>query len=268
MFLRDFSVFSVVPLLTLVKANYLGEARLRMYDDLQLGKISELGQRYLSGQLRQHQLAGSIQLSQQQDVQHVAQFSHEQQAKLIARGLAALSASEVAFSVLAAGASTRMDLQKLPAQVTHMLQRMGVTEVPTSKALVPVVELDEQTLSYLDLFLINVRRFSEQTSSSADIVLFVSEKNRLEINAHLTAVKNQGVADDRMILFEQPLAPQIVATEADLKKAEKNFASETWSEAWRSLDVSPRHGLPEKKPAGHGEFLHQLVESGTLAPAD
>ena len=235
-----------------------------MSSELQLGHVSELGQRYLNHELRQHQLQGEIVASRAGDVQGYDSFSPSQRQRLLRLARDAVAEGQVAYGVLAAGASSRMDLRQLPHAVAEMLARSGKDELPMSKALVPVVEVDGQPLNYLDFFLINVRRFSEQTGTQNPVLLFVSERNRAEIAQHLLQAEYRGVAAEKIMIFEQPLEPQIVATEADVQKAERNFTETNLDEVRELSRRYGGHDIAVHKPAGHGEFLHQLVESGTL----
>jgi hypothetical protein len=91
----------------------------------------------------------------------------------------------------------------------------------------------------------------------------VSETNGEEIERHV-ARASQIPAGDVMI-FRQSLDAQIVATVADVERARKNFASE--SDFARARELSKEFAgcdLAVRKPGGHGEFLHQLISSGTL----
>jgi hypothetical protein len=229
-----------------------------------VGPISELGRRYLAGELRQHQMTGEIVLSRREDAPHVEDLptAGRREADELAR--AALGDGQLAFGVLAAGASSRMDLQQLPPQVAAMLRASGRTELPSSKALVPVIEIDGEPLNYLDLFLTNVFRFQEQLGVENHVLLFVSERNHKEIVEHLRKVRYRGLSPERVLLFEQPLAPQIVATESDVRRFERNFVEVDFAQVCHFSARYAGHDLPLKKPAGHGEFLHQLVASGML----
>lgn len=230
-----------------------------------VGSISELGQRYLDGELQQQMLCGDIRLSVKQDVPRTADFPPSQRDEVRQLGMAALANGRVAFGVLAAGASSRMNLQDLPSDVAEMLQQTEKDDLPLSKALVPVIAREGQVYNYLDLFLVNCRRYLEQVEATAKTVIFVSEKNEAEIREHLDSCQNQGLDAEQVWDFVQPIEPQIVASVEDVIKAESNFPAEAFESV---KEFSKKHAaceLPHGKPAGHGEFLHQLVASGTLA---
>ena len=96
------------------------------------------------------------------------------------------------------------------------------------------------------------------------LVVFVSDANAEEIESFLEA-HHSVVGQQRQIVFRQPLAPQLVATESDVQRARKNFASQ--EDFQSALEFSRRcagHELEIGKPAGHGEFLHQMIASGAI----
>ncbi len=229
-----------------------------------LGPISDLGRRYLDGELRQRQLGDRIEPSHREEVPYIEDFSEVQRNQARKLGRQTLVARKVAFGVLAAGASSRMDLQQLPPEVADLLRTSGRSEFPISKALVPAIRLQGETLNYLDLFLLNVARFQQQSGVDNHLLLFTSERNRGEIVEHLEQVAYRGLSPDRVLIFEQPLAPQIVATVEDVTRFERNFSEVDFSKVQEFSAQHAGRELPTKKPAGHGEFLHQLVASGMV----
>lgn len=226
-----------------------------------IGELGPLGRAYLAGELRQATLRGEFRPSRREDVEALLSIPPGERQRFVARALQELRAGRVAFGVLAAGASTRMDLASMPESARRLLERSGRSQ-PKSKAMVPVVEIDGQVLSFLDLFLRNCRRLSEETASSCPVLLLLSDANASEIEAHLERCGRFGVP---VVTFRQPLDRQIVATPQDLERARRNFSSAAEFDA--ALEISRRfagHTVDVPKPAGHGEFLHQLVSSGTL----
>lgn len=229
-----------------------------------IGAISPLGQRYLDGKLRGSQLTGEFQLSQREDIESLDSITDEHRAAWLERGRETLP-GKVAFGVLAAGASSRMALKDMPEACREMLAITGQTDVPASKALVPVY-LDSsgespEVLTFLDLFLRNVEQMRRQHGIDNPAVLLSSESNGDEIDAHLAQVNAE-----RVLVFRQPLAPQIAATPADVEAAKKNFKNEAdLAQARERAQQWAGREVLIGKPAGHGEFLHQLVASGMLA---
>ncbi|MGH7900036.1 MAG: UTP--glucose-1-phosphate uridylyltransferase, partial [Candidatus Binatia bacterium] len=228
----------------------------------EIGGRSALGEAYLAGRLAQAPLRGDFRLSRREDVRGVEEIRGPELRAAIDRGLAALRDGSVAFGILAAGASTRMDLTAMPGAARRLLERAGRREI-RSKALVPVVEHGGVVLTFLDLFLVNVERFSSETASRCPMLALVSETNAEEIEAYIRAAGR--IAPERVVTFRQTLDRQIIATAADVERARKNFASAADVES--ALELSRAYAgfdLDVPKPAGHGEFLHQLISSGTL----
>lgn len=232
-----------------------------------IGDILDLGRRYLSGDMRQHRVSSNIELSRRGDIPDFRSASEAEQTEWFEAGLHELQSGSVVFGILAAGASSRMDLKRLPDQVQTLLERAGSMDLPQSKALVPVVEQDGEVHTFLDLFLHNVRRLAAEADIAPQTLLFVSEKNKEELLSHVAA----RFAEEPHVVtgvrhFMQPLEPQIIARVEDVERARGNFASE--ADFRSALEVSQGHAghaLHVPKPAGHGEFLHQLIESGTAA---
>jgi CTP:molybdopterin cytidylyltransferase MocA len=82
----------------------------------QFGPISDLGKRYLAGSLRQQHLEGDFSPSVRDDVVHCEDLNTAHEA-LEKAALEQLRQGRVAFGVLAAGASSRMHLRDIPADV-------------------------------------------------------------------------------------------------------------------------------------------------------
>lgn len=228
----------------------------------EIGARSALGEAYLGGGLAQAKLRGEFRPSRREDVVEIECLDRSERHEAVARGIEALRRGEVAYGVLAAGASTRMSLADVPAAARRLLERVHRAEIH-SKAMVPVVEVGGRVLSFIDLFLANVARLSRETATSCPIVVLVSEANAAEIGAHIDRAAALPAGD--VLAVRQSLDRQIVASAADVERARRNFASErdvdgalALSRAFAGCDLS----VP--KPGGHGEFLHQLVSSGTL----
>lgn len=223
-----------------------------------------LGDAYLAGRLRQEPLRGEFRPSRKEDVEAVADLAPERRRRLVARAIESLRRGEVATAMLAAGASTRMDVASMPGSARRLLELSGRPQ-PASKAMVPVVEVGGRVYSFLDLFFRNAARFARETGTRFPVVLLLSEANAAEIAGGLEAEGRYGLASEDVITFAQTLDRQIVATPDDVERARKNFASD--DDAASALEISRAfagHDIDVPKPAGHGEFLHQLISSGTL----
>jgi hypothetical protein len=228
----------------------------------EIGARGALGEAYLGGRLAQARLRGEFRPSRREDVAEIEALGAEEREAAIAAGLGVLRSGEVAYGVLAAGASTRMNLAEVPPEARRLLERVGRAELK-SKALVPVVEVGGRVLSFLDLFLANVERLSAETGTACPVVVLVSETNGEEIERHVARASK--IPADDVMTFRQSLDAQIVATVADIERAHKNFASE--GDLASALALSKEFAgcdLAVRKPGGHGEFLHQLISSGTL----
>ncbi len=187
-----------------------------MFDSQGVGQVSALGQRYLDGELRQQKLSGAFELSRQGDIPELATLDAQESRRLRDVGLSAMS-GRVAFCVLAAGASSRMDLKRLPQRVQQMLTDSGASQMPASKALVPVATHQGRVLSFLDVFLYNVAGFAPEHSRNNPVVVFTSDSNSDEIEERLRD-HPAGIASDRLVVFRQPLEPQLTATVGDLER--------------------------------------------------
>lgn len=231
----------------------------------EIGERTALGQAYLDGGLRQRPLQGEFRPSARRDVEAVAGLSPIDRGRAMARALAALRRGEVATAMLAAGASTRMNVAGMPASARRLLELSG-REQPLSKAMVPVVEVDGRVYNFLDLFLLNAARLARETEARSPVLLLVSEANAAEIHGALEAADWYGLGRENVPTFAQTLDRQIIATPEDVARARRNFASE--ADVVSALELSrffAGHELDVPKPAGHGEFLHQMISSGTLA---
>lgn len=221
-----------------------------------------LGEAYLNGRLAQATLSGEFRPSRREDVCAIDGLGAGERRAAVALGLDAVRRGEVAYGVLAAGASTRMNLAEVPPAARGLLERAGRAELK-SKAMVPVVEIGGRVFSFLDLFVANVIRFSGETGTQCPMLVLVSEANAAEIEAYLGGLRELPPRD--VLTFRQTLDPQIVATPADVERARKNFTSDR--DVDDALELSKAFAgcaLSVPKPGGHGEFLHQMVSSGTL----
>src|SRR5262249_14332720 len=80
----------------------------------EIGPPSPLGEAYLEGRLAQARLSGEFRPSRRKDVPEIERLDPRERSAAIARGIAALRRGEVGYGVLAAGASTRMNLAEVP----------------------------------------------------------------------------------------------------------------------------------------------------------
>lgn len=220
--------------------------------------------RYLSGQLRQAVLQPGFIPSRVEDVPHIDQLPRTQRDAWLDAGLGCVRQGQVAFGILAAGAASRMDVHQLPFTAQQLLKKAGRETLPQSKALVPVWEFQGRVWTYLDLFVANVSRLSQQAAAHGPVVLFVSESNQAEYPPHLASLAESGYEVRNIVLLIQPLVPAFVATASDAARASSHFPQDELESVLGYCHAHAGELLPQKKPAGHGEFLHQLIESGLL----
>jgi hypothetical protein len=233
----------------------------------EIGPISTMGKRYLEGDLRQDALSEAIRPSNEGDIADVRSLCDDDVKRWRVEASGVLRRGEVVFGLLAAGASSRMDTSKLPQAARELLAKSGRDCVPQSKALVPVVENRDRVYTFLDLFMHNVQRFAEATNSGPKSLLFVSETNESEISEHLkTQFGDQEELLGGLHKVVQRMEPQIVATLEEASRRRDNFDDQlAWEQACRLSESFAGRQLNVPKPAGHGEFLHQLIASGKAA---
>ncbi|MBI4971065.1 MAG: UTP--glucose-1-phosphate uridylyltransferase, partial [Candidatus Omnitrophica bacterium] len=237
------------------------------------------GAMYFKGELTTTPLAKKFRPSRANDVTAIDTITDEAERRgLMTLALKSIINGEGVISTLAAGASSRMNVKEAPKEVRDMVAGRDIL----SKAGVPIGMKDGQVYTFLGAFLKNIARLQDQISKKvgqriAPTVLILSnDEYRRELDVELAENHNYGVDPSQLLIFHQQLGNQFVATPADVKKLfeggkidEARFIqAKALSE---SAQVELAQGkqaavmLPnEKTPLGHGEFLHQLVSSGTL----
>ena len=230
----------------------------------EIGARSALGEAYLEGRLAQARLRGEFRPSRREDVTEIERLARAERSAAIARGIEALRRGEVAYGVLAAGASTRMNLAEVPPEAHRLLERAGGAEIK-SKAMVPVVEIDGRVLSFLDLFLANVVRLSSETRTSCPIVLLVSEANRRRDRATRRPGRGDFAGSGFHVSPGARSRRSSPASPTSSARARTSRASATSNALSSCRGASPAASSRSAEPGGHGEFLHQLISSGTLA---
>lgn len=226
--------------------------------------FGDILRRYVQGQVRQTVLEPGFVPSRKEDVPHVDSLPRNVRDSWWQLGLQRVQAGQVAYAVLAAGAASRMDPKQLPEAARTLLERAGRKEVPRGKALIPVCQYGDRVWTYLDLFATNVARFLEQSSGHGPVIIFCSSANADECQEHLRAAGYGGLADTSVWQLVQPLVPAVVARPEDAIAARAHFPPEEWEAVLRHAQQHAGELLPYQKPAGHGEFLHQLMASGMV----
>src|SRR2546423_11513309 len=125
----------------------------------EIGERSALGEASVEGRLAQARLRGEFRPSRREDVTAIDSLDTAARRAAIAEGLGALRRGEVAYGVLAAGASTRMSLSDVPDAARRLLERAGRGGIK-SKAVGPGAGGDGRGLRFFDFFFANRRELS------------------------------------------------------------------------------------------------------------
>lgn len=244
----------------------------------------ETGLRYWRGELQTAPIARPFRASRREDVVDASSLPAEK--KLHYARLAARSVlnGEGVFSMLVAGASSRMNILEAPDDVRRLMGGRGVL----SKAAVPAgVDAEGRASTYLEEFGLNVSRFlallgaeakhagASSRISENEILLLSNDEYRAEHDAILERAKHFGFDKKRVRFIHQKLGPKFVATPADVEKLRTALGeSGRFEEALkisRDAEQKIRSGKNdavildgERDPLGHGEYFHELVASGEL----
>ena len=238
----------------------------------------EIAARYFKGELKTTPFLEEFRASVKEDVPVIKDFSVQKRTQLIIRALKSLADNQGVIGILAAGASTRMNLLDAPADVKNLLGNKDIK----SKASVPVGLIKNQAISFLGAFLINLARLEEQISKAIDkkidlkILILSNNDYRAELDEQLREHDYYNLKPEQFVIFHQELGHQMIATPEDaLKTSEKLKSSDEDKKA--ALEISQKaqeefskNNLEalmlkdEKAPLGHGEFFHQLISSGTF----
>lgn len=238
----------------------------------------EIASQYFKGTLKTTPFATAFRASEEEDVPAINKLSEKRRKELMELALASLMNNEGVISVLAAGASTRMNPLDAPEDVKKIL---GFKDIK-SKASVPLGIVDDKVYTFLGAFLINLARLQEQIKLSFSvqpdlrILILSNDDYRPELDEQLQENNFFGLKKEQLIIFHQELGNQMIATKKDaLALSEKlelsdddKKAAVTLSEAAQEkFSKGDREALMlagEKAPLGHGEFLHQMISSGTF----
>lgn len=161
------------------------------------------GVRYWNGELRTTPIARDFRPSRKGDVLDINELSDEQRLELERLGILSLFKGEGYISMLAGGASSRMNPQEVPADVQILINEMGYGKklfalfkgtilgrpIIKSKAVVPIGRNSEgNVLTYLDLFGFNLFRLFESLEREA------RESGDQELDRQAASLWNNDVA--------------------------------------------------------------------------
>lgn len=243
----------------------------------------ETGLRYWKGELHTAPIARPFRASRREDVADAVQWPVDQTTRYAETAARSVLAGEGVFSMLVAGASSRMNVLEAPEDVRRLMPAHGVL----SKAAVPAgLDAEGKPSTYLEEFGLNVSRFLSRMESLArrrglpcqtaknEILLLSNGDYRAEHDEILKRNAFFGLDRRRIRFMHQPLGPKFVATPADVEKLRSSLEPERFQEALAiSQDVKRRLEQDdpqavilegESDPLGHGEYFHELVSSGEL----
>ncbi|MDD4908048.1 MAG: UTP--glucose-1-phosphate uridylyltransferase, partial [Candidatus Omnitrophica bacterium] len=243
-----------------------------------------LGNKYWDGVLKTTVITRPFRGSRKEDIRDVTTAAEEEGARLERLAMLSLLKGEGYITALIAGASSRMNLREAPEGIKQMIG--GKTLL--SKAAVPVGEVEGKVITYLDAFGISISRLLKEIDQEAvraglpsrvfenTIGLLSNDQYRPEHDAILAASGYYGLPEGQIRFFHQPLGAKFVGTPAEVEalyaakkfKTEQQYrealalAQEVEQARVKNPEVVILEG--ERDPWGHGEFFHQMVESGEL----
>lgn len=244
----------------------------------------ETGLRYWRGELKTAPIARPFRASRREDTPDACEFPASKAAEYRRRAAKSILAGEGVFSMLVAGASSRMNPLEAPDEVRKLLGGRNTL----SKAAVPVgVDASGKAPSYLEEFGLNISRFLKAIETQAktagleskalenEVLLLSNDDYRAEHDGILGQSGYFGLDRSRVRFIHQKLGPKFVATPADVEKARTALGSEERFQAAMAIARGVEEKLKagkneavilegERDPLGHGEYFHELVASGEL----
>ena len=98
----------------------------------------------------------------------VDELSADERKRFVERALASLTAGVGVTGALAAGQSSRMNPKLAPSEVQELVERMyGAPRGLESKAAVPIGQIDEQVVTFLGAFALNLARLDAAVKNAA-----------------------------------------------------------------------------------------------------
>ncbi|MBQ3835387.1 MAG: UTP--glucose-1-phosphate uridylyltransferase, partial [Elusimicrobia bacterium] len=243
------------------------------------------GMKYERGEITNDVVEFPMRPTEQLDVFDPTKLSEEEQLSLERKGVEALLSGKVSLSMLIAGASSRMNVNEAPQAIKDVVAsgKTGTGGTMGSKAAVPITA---DGITYLEAFLLNITRLQEQIKQLAEkygvdanklieneILLMTNEDYRTEHEAMLRSYYGTDTIPESVRLFEQPLGAKYIANLSDTRKMKSKFENpqDYYKALWYSAQIAlaskenPDAILSqERDPLGHGEYFHQLIESGEL----
>ncbi len=242
----------------------------------------QTGLRYWRGELASTPISGDFRPSRKEDVFDV--FNDMKAADAVRYEKLAIHSirnGEGVFSVLAAGASSRMNTRKAPPAVRKLLGKGKIL----SKAAVPIGTADGKPLTYLSEFGFNLSRLLHlvhkesvrsglaSLTDANDLLIFSNPAYLKEHKNILSQNLRYGLSEDQIRFVLQPLGPKFWASPEDVRRLEGKVGPGTLRKMLdraRSMEkrIARQHGsviVPgEREPLGHGEYFHQMIASGEV----
>jgi hypothetical protein len=246
-------------------------------------------ERYWKGELKTTPIERPFRASRKEDVKDIDDITPDEALELEKIAVGSLANGEGNITVLAAGASSRMNTAEAPADVRKMVNNKELG----SKAAVPLGRTtDGKVATYLGEFALNIARLLGNVASEAEqagmngdkawennVTLLSNNEYRPEHDELLKEHGYFGLKSGQIRFFHQPKGAKYVGTPADVKAQNENkvFKSEedyrqalAYSEqAERDYKSGNREALivpgeKDRDPLGHGEYFHQMIISGEL----
>ncbi len=248
---------------------------------------------YWAGRIQTTPITRPFRATQKNDVDDITEINEEEGRSLEEIALESLLSGEGYIWDLVAGAALRMSPKVTPEDVSKMARNKEIL----SKAAVPIGIVDGRVITYLDAFGDNLGRLFKALDEEASgvgresrvyqnlIGLFTNNTYRGEHERLIKEGNNYGLQPGQIRFMHQPEGYKFIARldneldKDEIEKARKEFkAPGSFEDAQKiSKDIKDRvqeilakgdgNALvveDEKDPLGHGEFFHQMIESGEL----
>lgn len=240
----------------------------------------QMGVNYHTGALVTSPIDRPFRVSQKDDVADITELSETEARRLEALAVESLLRGEGYISMLAAGASSRMNTAEAPEDVKALVEGDII-----SKAAVPVGVVEGKVYTFMDMFGINVSRLFDEIDRQAkaagvpsrvydNAVGFLTNDEYLpEHQSILARNAYYGLREQTVRPLLQPLGAKFYATETDVENLKSKLgekyqqALEASREAARRVAAGDHEAAiidGERDPLGHGDFFHQMVATGEL----
>ena len=205
----------------------------------------EMGVRYHHGDLTTSPITRPFRASQKEDVVDINDLSDTEALELERLGALAVAKGKGDIRLLAAGASSRMNVKDAPQEVLEM----DVDGEIESKAGVPIGRtLNGEVSTYLGEFGTNISRLFSDVNAEAEAagleanafnntVGFLSnDEYRAEHDGLLSSKNYYGLNPEKVRFFHQPLGAKFIGTVADVESLKEKFSSqEAYEEALQKI---------------------------------